>query len=472
MNRPDVDIRPRGPLRAEPAGRAEPRGLRLRRHLGLLARLAWPVMLSRAGILAMALVDVVMLGRYATMALAEASVALGLFIPIMVTAVGLQMGVISLVSRRYGAGRVAECVDVWLRALPWAVVAGSVGAGLMAFGVVWLRLIGQSEALATGGGAVSVVLAPGVLFQVLYITCAFYLEGSGRPKPAMLAMLAANGLNVALNWVFIYGNLGAPELGAVGSALSTSLVRVFLFLVVFVVILRLPEVRAAGGLRRFSGFWGPGGWRAGAEMRRIGYAAGLSVGFETSAFGALMQMAGLLGPAALAAYSIAHNIEATVFMAALGLSVATAVRVGSEAGAGRAGEARYAGWLGLGACFVVMGVVGAGLAVAPEALAGVYTADETVRGVAVGLLFVVAVTVLPDGGQIVMGQCNRALGDSYVSSALYFAAFWLGMAPLGALFAFTLDMGPAGLMWAGFCGASISLALQGARFAVLSRRLA
>jgi MATE family multidrug resistance protein len=429
-------------------------------------------MLSRAGILAMALVDVVMLGRYGTQALAEASVALGLFIPIMVTGVGLQMGVISLVSRRFGAGRTEECVEIWLRSLTWATVAGLAGAGLMALGVVWLRLIGQSEALVAGGGAVSLALAPGVLFQVLYITCAFYLEGSGRPKAAMLAMLGANLLNVALNWVFIYGNLGAPELGAVGSAISTTAVRVFLFLVVFVVILRLPEVRAAGGLSRIGGFWGPGGWKAGAEMRRIGFAAGLSVGFETTAFGALTQMAGLIGPTALAAYSIAHNIEATVFMVALGLSVAAAVRVGSEAGAGRPFEARYAGWLGLGACFAVMGAIGLGLLAAPEALAAVYSADPAVKAATVGLIAVVALTVLPDGGQIVMGQCNRALGDSYVASALYFVAFWVVMVPLAAVFVFVLDAGVVGLMWATFLGASLSLLLQGGRFAVLSRRLA
>jgi MATE family multidrug resistance protein len=54
-------------------------------------------------------------------------------------------------------------------------------------------------------------------------------------------------------------------------------------------------------------------------MRRLGFAAGLSVFFETSAFGAMTMIAGLIGPVAVAAYSIAHNVEATVFMAALGL---------------------------------------------------------------------------------------------------------------------------------------------------------
>ncbi len=110
---------------------------RLGRHLSALAGLAWPVMLSRAGILLMALVDVIMLGRYDTIALAEASLALGLFIPIMVTCVGLQMGVLSIVSRRSGAGDAAACVAAWRRGLPWAALTSGAGAALIWFGETW-----------------------------------------------------------------------------------------------------------------------------------------------------------------------------------------------------------------------------------------------------------------------------------------------------------------------------------------------
>lgn len=447
----------------------EPPGARLSRHLTALGRLAWPVMLSRAGILAMALVDVLMLARHDTLALAQASVALGLFVPIMVTGVGLQMGVISLVARRHGAGRREECLDVWLRALPWACLSGGVGALLMGFGGTWLRLIGQDGALASGGGAVSLALAPGVLLQILYVTCAFYMEGTGRPKFAMLAMLAANLMNAGLNWVLIFGNLGAPELGAVGSALASTLVRLFLAGAMIWRILTLPEVRAAGGLRRWAGFWGPGGWAAGAEMRRLGYAAGLSVFFETSAFGALTQMAGLLGPTALAAYTIAHNLEATVFMVALGLSVATGVRVGAAAGAGRPEEAAFAGWTGLGACVAVMAATGVWIALRTGPIAAFYTDDPAAAAAAAGLLSIVATMVVADGAQIVLGQCNRALGDGYVASALYFAAFWLFAVPLAAALAFGAGLGAQGLALGAMGGAAASAALQGGRFVALTR---
>jgi hypothetical protein len=163
---------------------------RLTRHLSALATLAWPVMLSRAGILLMALVDVVMLGRYGVLPLAEASLALGLFIPVMVTCVGLQMGLISIVARRHGAGREDECVAAWRRALPWATLTTGAGMALFWQAEAILLLIGQEPALAAGAGDVAQVLAPGLLLQVLYVTCAFYLEGTGRPKPALAAMVA------------------------------------------------------------------------------------------------------------------------------------------------------------------------------------------------------------------------------------------------------------------------------------------
>ena len=452
------------------SGRTEPFWARLARHQRELARLAWPVMLSRAGILLLGLADVVMLGRYATQALGEASVSLALFVPIMVTGVGLQTGLISLVSRRHGAGLKTEAVDVWLRALPWAALSGSLGMAAMALGGLWLRLLGQSPELVAGGGAFSVAVAPGVLFQVLYIACAFFLEGTGRPKPALAAMVLANGLNVALNWVLIYGNLGVPALGAVGSALGTSAVRFFMFLALFLYILRLPDVRAAGGLARFGTVWGPGGWAAGADMRRLGYAAGLSLFFETSAFGAMTQMAGWLGPVALAAYSIAQNIESTVFMVALGLSVATGVRVGMASGAKNPGEARFAGFSGLAAALALMALIGGVLLLAAPQVTGFYTQDAGVAAVAAGLMGMVALVAVPDGGQIVTGQCNRAMGDAYVSSALYLLSYWGVMIPLGWFLAFRLEFGAAGLFLGTAIGSALAMVLQGLRFAALTAR--
>ena len=146
-------------------------------------------------------------------------------------------------------------------------------------------------------------------------------------------MAGANLVNLGLSWLLIGGRLGFPELGAPGAALGRDArPRGRWSPGLLVWMLRLPEFAAFRGRR--PRLWGPGGWAAGAEMRRIGIAGGAAYFFETVAFAAMAQAAGLLGAEALAAYTILHNVETTVFMIALGLSVASAVRIGQAAGAG------------------------------------------------------------------------------------------------------------------------------------------
>ena len=201
-----------------------------------------------------------------------------------------------------------------------------------------LEVIGQAPELVAGGAGVAHMLAAGALLQIAFTAASFYLEGTGRPKPGLYAMIGANGLNVALNWLLIGGRIGAPELGAPGAALATTISRLVMVAGLLIWMLRLPDFASWRG--RPLTLWGPGGWAPGAEMRRIGLAGGAAYFFETVAFAAMAQAAGLLGATPLAAYTILHNVETTVFMIALGLSVATAVHAGQAAGAGdRAGRA-------------------------------------------------------------------------------------------------------------------------------------
>ena len=144
-------------------------------------------------------------------------------------------------------------------------------------------------------------------------------------------MVAANLVNVALNWLLIGGNLGAPALGAPGAALASTLARLVMAVGLVLWLLALPEFASwrapasASGGRRLGG---------GAEMRRIGLAGG-----ELLLRDLRLRLAragrGLLGATPLAAYTVLHNVEGMVFMIALGMSVATAVRVGQAAGPAR-----------------------------------------------------------------------------------------------------------------------------------------
>jgi MATE family multidrug resistance protein len=439
-----------------PAPASAPFATRLAAQWRALFTLAWPVALSRAGMLLMAMANVVMVGRYDTQALAELSLGYAVFIPVFVAGVGCTVGIVSTTARGMGAGS-AELPAIALRGLRWSTLVGVV-AMLLIFGAEpLLRAIGHAPELAAGGGAVARVYAPGALFQILFGAASFYLEGTGRMKPGLVAMLVANLINLALSWLLIWGELGAPELGATGAALAATIARLVMVAGLLVWMLRLPEFDPWRG--RLRGLWGPGGWAAGEEMRRIGVAAGAAYFFETFAFATLVQAAGLLGTAPLAAYTILHNVEAMVFMVALGISVATAVQVGHAAGAGEPAEARFAGLAGLAAAMGLIGLTGLVLLAFAPSVVAFYSSDASLVARAAPLLAILAVSMVFDAGQVVAGQCTRALGDGWGTTVCFFLAFWVVMVPVSMALAFATPLAEAGLFIGTGIGCAAALAL-------------
>ena len=161
---------------ADAAAATEHFGPRVRRHVADLLRLAWPVMLSRAGILIMAFCDIAMLGRYAAGAIGEANLGVSIFVPLLVVSIGLTSGMVPVVARAYGSGAWAECGQAWRRAVSWALMTSVVAAVVCWQGEALLAAFGQSPELSARGGAVARALAPGLPAQTVYAACAFYLE--------------------------------------------------------------------------------------------------------------------------------------------------------------------------------------------------------------------------------------------------------------------------------------------------------
>jgi len=277
-------------------------------------------------------------------------------------------------------------------------------------------------------------------------------------------MIAANFANVLLNWVLIYGHWGAPAMGAAGSAWATTAVRWALAVAIIVYVVFQSDARALG-LRLSQAGW----WRGGQAQRRLGYAAGLSYGLETTAFTAQTIMAGWVGGIAPAAFSIGMTMLALMFMVGLGIASATAVRVGIALGRQDWPDLALAGWTGLGFNTLVTATMGVSLALTAASVAGLFASDAALAAAAAPMLALAAIALVPDTGQVVMASALRARGDGWVPTLCHLTSYYVVMIPAGWYLGIVLERGARGLLEGIVIASVVSVGLLGARFHHLAR---
>lgn len=450
-----------------PRTRIEVEGLsgRLRRHSTALVQLAAPIVVSRSGFLFLVMADTVMTGHFSAEELAYLAIGLGLIMPMMITSLGMIMGTLILTANSFGACKLHECGPIWRRSISYALLLGCFSVAVGFFGEELLTLTGQTPDIAVNGGHIMWVVSLGLPGHLLFLSSVYFLEGIGRPSLGMLIMVAANLLNLLLNWLLIDGPLFAEPLGAAGAAWATTATRWFMAISLAIIVWNLKDHHALAIREKLAG-----GFRAWKELRRIGYAIGLSVGVESIAFACLNTYAGWLGKIPLAAYGLTLNLMALAFMLAIGIGSATAVRVGIAFGRGDIPDAALAGWTGLGANMLVMMSAGAISYYFSGPLAGFYTDDPVLLAEALITIGFITWVFVPDGGQAVMANALRGRKDVWMPSVIQTVSFFGVMVPYGYVSAFVWEHGTVGLFEGILVGCIVSLAWLSLRFHKLAMR--
>ncbi|MEM6901795.1 MAG: MATE family efflux transporter [Pseudomonadota bacterium] len=435
-------------------------------HIKDTVRLSLPVMISRAGILTMILIDTVMVGRFSADELAYQAIGWAPVVVLTTAGVGLLLGTMVVTANALGRNELAGCGLAWRRGMTMAAGIGVVAATLCQFGPAFLAATGQSVELSVQGGRVVAILGLSLPATYLFVATTFSLEGLKRPVPAMWVMLGANLLNIACNWALIYGNLGFEAMGAEGAAWSTVIVRWGQVLALVMILLTMADAETMGFRARG---WRIGQWADWQRQRAIGYASALSILAESVSFATLAIMAGWLGNAQIAAYNIAHNVLATMFMVALGIGSATSVRVGVAHGQADHRNLAMAGWTGLGVNTVLMACFGVALWALAPLVANGFTTDPEVLALATIAMAIVPWLLIVDGGQVVMANAARGRSDIWVPTLIQFVAYCLIMVPMGYLFGISWGYGIDGLFYAILLGSGAAVTLQCVRFGWLSR---
>jgi len=434
-------------------------------HVRRSLRLAIPVMLGRAGLIIMITVDSIMTGRAAAEELAYYAISLAPHMTLLVVGIGLMIGTVVLTAQSDGAGRRTEAASIWVTSLGIAGGLGAVWCVVLLAGEHLLLWLGQSPPIAAGGAGPLVMFAWGMPAILMYIATTFFLEGLSRPGPGMVVALSANLVNAGLNWVFIYGHLGAPEMGAAGAALATSITRY-----VMLAALAWYAVRMLGHGRH--GFHGPLRIRREIARRLLAIGAPLSIaaGLETACFATVTAFAGHLGAVPLAGFQIPFNVITFVFMLAIGLSTSTSVRVANAVGRRDRPGMAAAGWTGLGLVVVLMFGLAAAISAFGPDIAGLYTADAAVLAIAAPAMSLAALITIVDGAQAVALGALRGAGDVLIPTLSHAFSFWVVAVPTAYVLGVAGSTGVRGLLWGLFAGLTCAVVLLSWRFAVVSRR--
>ena len=272
-----------------------------------------------------------------------------------------------------------------------------------------------------------------------------FAEGLGLTRQAMYLSVMANVVNAGLCVVLVFGKLGFPAFGMIGSAWATLLARILMAVLMGMYVLRAARLRP---YREAVHSWlRPDG----ATLKRlvgIGAPIGFQMMFEMGAFSFSHIMIGWLGVTPQAAHQIAINVASVTYMAASGIAAAATIRVGNLRGLGDAYGARQAGLAAYLLAFLFMASMGLLLVAARNYVPHFYNHDPAVVAQAATLLLIAAAFQVSDGLQVVGLGALRGLEDVKVPSLVALLSYWVVALPLGYGLGFVLKLGSIGV-WLG-----------------------
>lgn len=427
--------------------------------------LALPIIVGQLSQMLMGVTDSMMIGHAGTVPLAAASFGSNVFAVFYVAAIGLMIPVAIFVSRARGSGRPAEAGEYLRHGVALALGFGCLETAVMAALSTQLARFGQPAEVQAIVAPFFLLMAGSLTPVLLYIVLREFAEAMGHPWAPMFIMLGGVGLNAALNWVFIYGHLGAPPLGLTGAGISTLLSRVVGAGVIFLWLRRDPKVAAAWPPRWFGGY-SRARFR---EMMHLGLPAAGMLVFESSAFACSSIMNGWLGAVPLAAHQIGISTASLAFMAPLGLAMANGMRVSHAVGAGERARLRPIAFSTMGLGVAVMAMCALAFGFGGRAIAAWYVHDRVVIELAAQLLIVAAFFQLFDGVQVIAASSLRALTDVKLPAFITLVAYWGIALPLGYLLGVQGPWGAVGV-WTGIaCGLAFAAVFLTVRFARLTR---
>ena len=431
-------------------------------------QLSLPIIFGEIAQMALHLIDTAMAGALGYKQLAAASLVLAVLNIPFVVGIGMTISVSQLVSMSHGQ-RDSQKVSHYFYNGFWLCAGTALIISLgLEFGKNVLFHLKQDPEVAALAVPFLQLMGWSVIPMLLFMSLKQFADGLEKTRTAMIITVIGGPLNILLNWLLIFGNLGFPRLELVGAGWSTLITRTLMFLSLGAVILWHPVFKRYVAVRKNQ-------WKLKMQTMRellhIGIPSGLQIGMEGGAFAVSGIIIGSIGATEQAAHQIALTCASFTFMASLGLAQGSSIRVSNAFGTRNRQKI-----LNIGKSTLITGLLyGVFCATLFIVLRNIlpegFNDNVNVVEMASMLLVLAAIFQISDATQAIGAGLLRGIKDVKVPTILIAIAYWVIGIPLGYLLAFKGGMGASGI-WVGFiAGLSCSSVFLCVRFLRMSAKV-
>ncbi len=411
--------------------------------------------------------DSVMVGWTGATPLAASSFANIFFSIPLFFGIGVSYAITPLVAEGAGAKDLTKIIEILRHGFIINLLVAILLVGLIFLVEPFMFSMGQPEDVVALGIPYLSIIGVSIIPTMIFQTYRQFAEGLEKTRMAMIIVVGSNLLNIALNYILIFGKYGFPEMGLNGAGWATLISRVVMAISMMLYV--YYGKRFIAFRKGFS--FGSYSKSLISKMLHIGLPAGSQFIFEAGAFGFSALMMGWLGTTALAAHQIAINLATISYMTTSGLGAAATIRVGNFLGQRDKRKLQDSAFTMIWMAVALMAAWALLFIFGRHLLPSLYIEDAAVIELTAVLLIIAAFFQLSDGIQVVCAGALRGLQDVKVPSILIFVAYWVIALPLGYWLAFPLGLGATGI-WIGLLiGLTLTASAMVVRFWRLSRNL-
>ena len=432
-------------------------------ELRQVVRLGTPILIAEALHMSASFVDTIMAGRYSSADLAAVAVGSSMLFPVLILMMGIIMATTPTASQLFGAKNLSAIgpfvqQSLWLGAILSCLAVGLLYALDPLFD--WLDIRDPIKGIGLSYLHAAALSLPAVAIMQ---SLRSFSEGLGITKPMMYFSLLGLVINIPLNYIFIYGKLGLPEMGGEGCGWATTISMWASVVGMAIYVYAKPAYHQCAMFTQLH-------WPQFAVQRnilKVGLPIGFSIFIESTMFAIIALLLAPLGADIVAAHQLVLNFASMCFMLPLSVGMALTIRVGHGIGGNLPQQVKRSVVVGYGLAVGLATLTCLMMLALPGALAAVYTADPLVADIAVSLFIFAALFQFSDALQIAANGALRGFKDTAKPLVLIFISYWLIGLPLGYVLAMTDWLYPAmdaAGFWIGIIfGLSVAAVLLSAR---------